>query len=100
MTNPNTNSLTTVLSDADAESRGSLKVRVVANHSAISVFPEGYGDCGSAEGHGSPFFLELYQDRLRLVVFADINQEDPTHIIDLDGAREDRREQPVGPIII
>ena len=83
--------LNTVLTDADPNLSGSLPTRVVANDSALSIFPQGYGDFGSADGHGYPVFLELYQGRLRLVVFADINQEEPTHIIDLEGAREDRR---------
>ena len=82
-------SLTTILNDADSESSETLQVRVTANDSAISIFPEGYGDFGSAPGHGCPVFLELYQGRLRLIVFADINDEEPT-IIDLEAAREDR----------
>ena len=83
-------SMTTILNDADPNQTGSLKVCVTANCSAISFFPEGYGDFGSADGHGCPVFLELYEGRLRLIVFADINEQDPT-IIDLDRAREDRR---------
>ena len=68
-------------------------MQVVANGSALSIFPQGYGDFGSMDGHGCPVFLELYQGRLRLVVFAEINQEDPTHIIDVEGASEARRAQ-------
>ena len=83
--------LNTVLSDADPNHSGTLPTRVIANDSALSIFPLGYGDFSSADGHGYPVFLELYQGTLRLVVFADINQEEPTHIIDLEGAREDRR---------
>jgi hypothetical protein len=82
-------SLTTNLNDADAESSAALRVRVAANDSAISIFPEGYGDFGSAPGHGCPVFLELYHGRLRLVVFPDINDQEPT-IIDLESAREDQ----------
>ena len=82
--------LNVVLSDADPEHSTSLPVRVVANGSALSIFPQGYGDFGSADGHGCPVFLELYQGRLRLVVFADIKQEDP-HVIDLEEAMESRR---------
>lgn len=35
---------------------------------------------------GSPVFLELHEGKLRLIVGADINQEEPTHFIDLNGA--------------
>ena len=38
-----------------------------------------------AEGHGTPVFIELYKGELRVIVWADINQEDPTHIIPLGG---------------
>ena len=80
-------SLTTTLNDADPESSETLQVRVTANNSAISIFPEGFGDFGSAPGHGCPVFLELYQGRLRLIVFPDINDQEPL-IIDLEAARE------------
>lgn len=52
---------------------------------------KGYGDHCSADGDGHPILLERFQGRLRLVVWADINQEDHTHIIDLEDAREDKR---------
>lgn len=54
---------------------------------------KGYGDCCSAEGHGVPIILERYEGKLRLIVWADINKEDPTHIIDLEEAREDNRKE-------
>ena len=82
--------LETKLADADSESLGSLPIRIVASDFVISVYPEGYGDCGSADGHGCPLFIELYQGRLRVVAFPNINNEDP-QIIDLSGAREDTR---------
>ena len=82
-------SLTTTLTDADPEHSETLQVRVTCNNSAISILPAGYGDFGSAPGHGCPVFLELYQGRLRLIVFPDINDQEPT-IIDLEAAREDQ----------
>jgi len=81
--------MTTRLNDGDSEHPETLQVRVTANDSAISIFPEGYGDFGSAPGHGCPVFLELYQGRLRLIVFPDINKQEPT-IIDLESARDER----------
>jgi hypothetical protein len=38
-----------------------------------------------------PILLERFHGRLRLIVWGDINAEDPTHIIDLEPAREDAR---------
>lgn len=78
------------LADADPESLGSLPIRIVASDFVISVYPQGYGDCGSADGHGCPLFIELYQGRLRVVAFPNINNENP-QVIDLSGAREDTR---------
>lgn len=90
MNKANSKSISAVLADAHPEHSERLPVRVVANDSAISIFPEGYGDFGSADGHGCPLFIELYEGRLRLIAFADINQQDPS-IIDLEAAREDQR---------
>ena len=90
MSEANSQTMTAVISDGAPNQARSLTVRVTADTSTISIFPEGYGDFGSADGHGCPVFLELYEGRLRLIVFADINEQDPT-IIDLEGAREDRR---------
>ena len=81
-------SLTTILNDADPEHSETLQVRVTCNNSAISILPAGYGDFGSAPGHGCPVFLELYQGRLRLIVFPDINDQEPS-IIDLEAARDE-----------
>ena len=77
------------LADADSESLGTLPIRIEASDFAISIYPQGHGDFGSADGHGCPLFIEFYQGRLRVIAFPDINVEDPK-IIDLSGAREDR----------
>lgn len=37
--------------------------------------------------------IEQSEGKLRLIVWGDINEEDPTHIINLNGARESRREK-------
>jgi hypothetical protein len=78
------------LADADSESLGTLPIRIEASDFAISIYPQGHGDLGSADGHGCPLFIELYQGRLRVIAFPNINEQDP-QIIDLSGAREDTR---------
>ena len=87
MSEANSQTMMAVLSDAHPEHSERLPIRVVAKNAALSIFPEGYGDFGSANGHGCPLFLEVYEGRLRLIVSADINEEEPT-IIDLEAARE------------
>lgn len=57
----------------------------------LEIRPLGYGDCTSKDNCGCPIVLEIWEGQLRLVVWADINSEDPTHIIDLENARESKR---------
>lgn len=80
------------LIDAHTDRAARQPIRVAGSASGVTVFAEGYGQRASAEGHGPPVFLELYGGELRLLVWADINSEEPTHIIPLGGAREARRE--------
>jgi len=61
----------------------------------ILIEATGYG---SYDGMGVPgegcndiVMVEHYGGRLRVIVWGDINQEDATHIIDLEGARESNR---------
>jgi hypothetical protein len=44
------------------------------------------------DGHGWPIGVEIWQGRLRLIVFDDINREDP-QIIDLEKAKESCRDR-------
>lgn len=69
----------------------SLKVKIEADGIGVSILPEGYGDCGSANGHGCPVYIEFYEGHLRVVAFPDILSEEPV-IIDLEGARESLRK--------
>ena len=81
----------TVLIDADSDYPTKLPIRITISPNGVSVYAEGYGDGGSAEGHGTPVFLELYRGELRAIIWANINSEDPTYIIPLNGARESNR---------
>ena len=90
MTKSKTTTLDLKLADADSESLGTLPIRIEASDFAISIYPEGHGDFSSADGHGCPLFIEFYQGRLRVIAFPNINEQDP-QIIDLSGAKEDRR---------
>lgn len=82
----------TTLKDAHPDYDGKLPIRLAVSPNGVSLYAEGYGDRTSAEGHGTPVFLELYKGELRLVVWGDINREDPTHVIPLGASREDRRQ--------
>ena len=43
-------------------------------------------------GEGAPIYLEFCDGKWELFVWSDINQEDPTHRIDMSGALEANRE--------
>ena len=58
----------------------------------LSICPEGTGDYYSKEGHGYPIHLEYVEEGFWLVhIWADINQEDPTHKISLEMANDSNR---------
>jgi hypothetical protein len=69
------------------------KPRKRAIYRGVDLGSVGYGDAGTVNGHGRWGYLEYYQGRLQLLIWADINKEDPTHIIDLEGARESNRKE-------
>ena len=75
----------------DTNECGSLKTRTRLDQHSMSLYFDGYGEFTAENHHGSPVYLELYDGVLKLYVWADINQEDPTHIIDLSGAKESNR---------
>jgi len=68
-----------------------VRVFVEADQRWIWISPEGYGEATAADGHGAPIGLEYYNGRLRLIVFSDINEQDP-QIIDMEDARESNRK--------
>lgn len=67
-----------------------ITVHLLCEHGKLWIRPQGYGDAGSLDGLGFPIALELWQNRLRLVVFSDIDIEEP-QIIDLENAKESCR---------
>ena len=69
-----------------------LPVNIMAELGKLWVQPVGYGDKTSADGQGWPIGLEIWQGRLRLIVFDDINTEDP-QIIDMEKTRETARDR-------
>jgi len=58
---------------------------------SIAIRPAGYGDAGSQDGYGCPVVIEYYDHDVRVLVWADINNQDPTHVISLAGALESKR---------
>ena len=70
--------------------KATIPVHLLCEHGKLWVRPNGYGDACSEDGQGFPVALELWQGQLRLVVFDDINNEEP-QILDLENARQTNR---------
>jgi len=69
-----------------------IKVNILSEGGQIWIHLQGYGEKCAMDGHGWPIGIEIWQGRLRLIVFDDINREDP-QIIDLEKARESCRSR-------
>lgn len=69
-----------------------IPIKIESDLQGMDVIAEGYGMKTMMPGEGPVFTLERYEGKLQLLVWADINQEDPTHVIDLEGARESLRK--------
>ena len=67
-----------------------IKVNILSEGGQIWIQPQGYGEKCAADGEGFPIGIEIWQNRFRLLVFDDINREDP-QIIDLEKAKETTR---------
>ncbi|MFA6175049.1 MAG: hypothetical protein WC765_00550 [Phycisphaerae bacterium] len=67
-----------------------IKINVLSESGKVWIQPKGYGEKCAADGEGFPIGIEIWQGRLRLIVFDDINSEDP-QIIDLEKAKETSR---------
>jgi len=89
------NSFTMTLNEQCADSpERRIEVKLTSENGQLWLQPEGYGDKGTADGHGAPVGLEIWQGRLRLIVFEDINEEE-ARIVDLEKARETARQEGV-----
>ena len=69
-----------------------IKLNILSESGKIWIQPEGYGEKCSADGEGFPIGIEIWEGRLRLIIFDDINREDP-QIIDLEKAKETSRNR-------
>jgi len=81
------------LADNHAEYASTRHLVISPDQNFIQIEAAGYNACNSADdqqpgnGNMSIVALEVWEGQLRLIVWSDINQEDPTHIIPLEGAR-------------
>jgi hypothetical protein len=84
---------TTVL-DADAEgpvAHREIELQIEAG--GIAIRPVGYGDKTSLDGQGSPVFVEFRNGIPVVVIWDDITEEEPSHVISLENATESNRRE-------
>ena len=67
-----------------------VKVSILSEGGQIWIQPHGYGEKCAADNEGWPVGIEIWQGKLRLIVFDDINREEP-QIINLEKAKETTR---------
>jgi hypothetical protein len=77
-----------VLCDWQKPVRRRIGIRVEAHVHKVDIHCSGYRTAGMARGHAVPLCLEIDKGRLRLLVWADTASEEPTHVVDLERARE------------
>jgi hypothetical protein len=69
-----------------------IMLHLLAENGQLWIQPQGYGEKCTEDGEGSPVGIEIWEDRLRVIVFDNINSEEPK-IIDLENARETARKR-------
>jgi len=65
---------------------------IECNNGKMYISFDGYGDCCSKDGYGEPLVVDFFDNKLQILVYSDINQEDPTHRVDMAGAKENKRK--------
>lgn len=74
-----------------------VKLGISGRNQSLIVEAEGYNVCNMdddmpiGKGHRPIVALEIWEGEFRVIVWADINEEDPTHIISLENARISNR---------
>jgi hypothetical protein len=83
--------LQVILSDARETGDGTdaVSVAVEKHNLGLGIKIEGYG-CWD-DDDAAPIFIERYDGVVRVLIWDNINQEDPSHIITLEGARHEER---------
>jgi len=89
---PENNYKTTIKEQCSDSEPTEIKVNILFDNGQLWIQPEGYGEKCAIDGQGYPIGLEIWQGKLRLVIFDDITSEE-AKIIDLENAKEPRRQE-------
>jgi phage protein U len=72
-----------------------LKAHTQFVNGKIMIHVEGYGDSCSDDGLGEPVIIDFFDNKVQVIVWGDINRQDPTHNIDLKYAKESLRSKEI-----
>ena len=72
----------------DSDPKRAVRGKVVRVNNGLDVFFDEYG-------RWSCVLIELSEGSLKVIVWGDINSDDPTHVIELEGARKFLRRDGV-----
>ncbi len=82
---------TAILQDTTTNGKGTkVRIGIEKDIFGLVIHPDG---TGTYDGSYAPILLEQHEGTLRLIVWGDINVQDPTHIIDLYDALESKRTE-------
>ena len=69
-------------------SKRRINVCIEECNGELLIRPQGYGAYGAKPGHGTPIVLGVVEGRLELVCYDNSDVESPSHIIDMELARD------------
>ena len=74
--------------------RDALNARLRLRDGRLLIGADGYEGAADTTMDGFPIALDLCGQKLHLMVWADVNTSIPTHVISLEGARENALSEP------
>lgn len=57
----------------------------------IGIHIDGFGENTSSDDHAEPILIDLNNNKLQVFIWSNINDEEPTHKVDMTGARVEKR---------
>ena len=76
----------------DSSTGDELPITFFIENGAIWFRPEGYGESLAADGKGTPIGIEYHEGQLRVLLWTDINTEEPL-IVNMKKAKEEKRKE-------
>lgn len=77
----------------DAATGKELPITIDVSEQGIFIGAKGYGEKTTYSHLARPIMIECDHGELRVIVWSNINEEDPTSVINMMGARESNRKE-------